>query len=374
MTRLVLTGALLTLVCAACATVPVDSGFPVVQRLAGERLEQRLYWRRGAGAELEAEIDALLASELSADAALQVALLSNRHLQAAYESLGIAQADLVQAGLLRNPVFIGRAGFPDRAPTGVSLELAVVQDFLDELLRASRRQIAELQFEETQVDVVARILDLAREVRTAYYAALCAEQVSAMRKLVVDAAEASAELARRLHAAGNFSDLQFTSELGLYENTRLAWARSESERLAAREALNRLLGLFGTRVAWKLPGRLPDLPEPELAFESLERRAISRRPELTVARKHSEALARALGVTRDWRFLAAVDVGVSADRDTDGQWVTGPELSLPLPISMCSRWRSRSAPRSARRVTGWSRRAGWPSTTARWSSRYARRP
>ena len=47
----------------------------------------------------------LLQKELSVDTAVQIALLNNRDLQGSYASLGIAQADLVEAGLLENPVF-----------------------------------------------------------------------------------------------------------------------------------------------------------------------------------------------------------------------------------------------------------------------------
>jgi len=162
--------------------------------------------------------------------------------------------------------------------------------------------------------------------------ALGAEQMTAVRKLVVDAAEASAELAQRLHEAGNISDLQLTNEIGLYESARVAWAKSDTQRIATREALTRLMGLWGSRVAWTLPQSLPEVPSEERPLEDLEAAAIECRLDLAAAREASEVLAQALGVTRDWRFLAVADVGVSAERDTDGQWVTGPELSLELPI------------------------------------------
>ena len=43
-------------------------------------------------------------------------------------------------------------------------------------------------------------------------------------------------------------------------------------------------------------------------------------------------IARALGITLDWRWLGSAEIGVSAERDTDGGWVAGPSLSLELPI------------------------------------------
>lgn len=324
----------IALALAACATVPRESGFGDVQDLAGTRLGKRLHWRQGADedAQVDEEVRGLLAGPLSPDEAVQVALLENRELQATYEQLGIAQADLVQAGLLRNPVFVGRARFPDSSPSGTNLEVGVVQDFLDVLLLSARKSIAEEQFEEAKLSVASQVVDFAARVRAAYFAALGAEQMTAMRKLVVDAALASAELAQRLHEAGNLSDLQLTNEIGLYESARVAWARADTERIATREALTRLLGLWGTKAAWTLPQSLPEIPAEELPLEDLEGAAIESRLDLAALRKASEVLAQALGVTRDWRFLAVADVGVSVERDTDGQWVTGPELSLELPI------------------------------------------
>jgi cobalt-zinc-cadmium efflux system outer membrane protein len=54
----------------------------------------------------------LLSRELTVETAVQVALLNNKTLQATYEDLSVAQADLVQAGLLQNPVFRRHVAFP----------------------------------------------------------------------------------------------------------------------------------------------------------------------------------------------------------------------------------------------------------------------
>ena len=51
-------------------------------------------------------VKALLGNDLTAEAAVQIALLNNRKLQAVYNRLGIAQADLVQAGLPPNPILL----------------------------------------------------------------------------------------------------------------------------------------------------------------------------------------------------------------------------------------------------------------------------
>jgi len=81
-----------------------------------------------------------------------------------------------------------------------------------------------------------------------------------------------------------------------------------------------------------IPDQLPELPPQEHNLEHLEAFAIANRLDIAASRKEAEALAQALGVTIDWRYFGGVEVGVSGERDTDGQWVTGPELALELPI------------------------------------------
>src|SRR5439155_14095643 len=89
---------------AGCA-VPRGAGFDDVQRMVGERSDARVQWSRGGGEDAQAarRIDELLGAELTAAAAVEIALLNNPRLQAVYERLGVAQAEVVQAGLLRNP-------------------------------------------------------------------------------------------------------------------------------------------------------------------------------------------------------------------------------------------------------------------------------
>ena len=99
---------------AGCATAPRDAGFGDVSRSVAERAKVDVVrWDQGTPADKDAQrsVDALLANELTPDAAVQVALLNNQDLQATYEDLDVAQADLVRAGLLRNPVFGGDVKF-----------------------------------------------------------------------------------------------------------------------------------------------------------------------------------------------------------------------------------------------------------------------
>ena len=92
-----------------CASMKPGMGFDDVRQGASDRTGMRVHWNNGSAEDQEvaAAVSAMLDKDLTADAAAQVALLNNHELQAVYEELNLAQADVVQAGLLRNPILSG---------------------------------------------------------------------------------------------------------------------------------------------------------------------------------------------------------------------------------------------------------------------------
>jgi cobalt-zinc-cadmium efflux system outer membrane protein len=322
------------LLLAGCA-VPREAGFPEVAQAVEQRTGHRIFWNQGgeADAAVLAKVREMLGSELSRAVAVQIALLNNRGLQAIYEELMIAQADVVQAGLLKNPVFSASIRFPTSgAVLGRSGDLGVALDFLDVVMIPAKKRLATRAFEAARLRVGDEVLRVAHETRGAYYACQGAQQIAAMRRTIATAAEASIELARRQHEAGNISDLDLASEEGLYEQVRLDVARSEAEILAARERLTRLMGLSGEELSWKLAPRLPDLPAADPPLGELEALALAQRLDVAAARADVEVRAAALAMAKDFRFLGGAGVGAGLERDPEGTTVAGPSVSLELPI------------------------------------------
>src|SRR5712692_3168176 len=119
------------LTAAGCASTSPRPSFEQVSKLVEERGGKPLHWDEGtpANAQVQAHVRDLLRGTLTPEGAVEVALLRNQGLIATYEELGVAQADLVQAGLLHNPTFGARVRFP----TGAGLtatEFSVAEDFL----------------------------------------------------------------------------------------------------------------------------------------------------------------------------------------------------------------------------------------------------
>lgn len=81
------------LLLAGCAGFSRDGGFAVVEQAAEQQLDKQLSWSKTPEERtLVAErVTELLAQPLSADAAVQIALLNNRGVQASFDQLASAR-------------------------------------------------------------------------------------------------------------------------------------------------------------------------------------------------------------------------------------------------------------------------------------------
>ena len=313
-----------------CASVAPDAAFEDAKQVAADRLGKTVQWNRGSDADTAAAaaVTALLQKPLSEDAAVQIALLNNRDLQASYEELGIAQADLVQAGLLQNPVFSAellRGGGTTKYTFGV------VEDFLKLLTLSADRRIAESELQRAKLMVGDRVLGLAASVRAAYYRAAADSHLVELLQQDLTAAQAAAELSERQRLAGNATPREQTVRQLAYARATADLARAEMQATGDREALNRLLGLWGADTDWNLPDRLPEVPDGRPALSGLEALAVSRRLDLAASQAALQSATQALQLGDQTRFLSLLGIGIGYERDGD-QRLKGPKLEIGLPL------------------------------------------
>jgi len=109
-------------------------------------------------------------------------------------------------------------------------------------------------------------------------------------------------------------------------------ARAEHQATADRERLVRLLGLSSSRQALKLPERLPDLPTSPVDPKDAEQTAMDKRLDVQMAKRSTEATAKALGLTKATRFVNALHVGYANKSETGEERENGYEIELELPI------------------------------------------
>ena len=327
-------GLLLASALAACASTSPQPAFRDTATLVEARAGRQVVWDRGTADDgaLAAKVHDLLARPLTVETAVQVALVNNRTLQATYEDLTIAQADLVQAGLLQNPVFGAGVSFPIAGSAQTGFGLSVSQDFLSVFLLAARKKVAEAELRATERRVGDAVLRMAKEVEIAYYSLTAAQQIAAMRRTILEAGDAGLDLALRQHAAGNISDLDLANEQGLYEQVRTDLLRSDADVITARETLVRLLGLWGADVGYRVVDKLPELPDDEIAVDHLESLAVSRRLDLAAAHEEARAVSHALAMAKNYRWLGGTSVGAGVERAPEGFTVAGPNVGVELPL------------------------------------------
>ncbi|MFN0241378.1 MAG: TolC family protein [Planctomycetota bacterium] len=272
----------------------------------------------------------LLKRELTEDDAVKIAILNNREVSAALARLGVSSSELVQAGLLRNPVFSASATLFD---SGTEIEASVMQPFLDLFFLSARKRVAEAELEANRAQIANEIIRLAYDARRAFVRVHAAVRLLQVERDVLRAAQASFDLMSQLHRAGNVTDPRLTTEEIALARAKLGVAQAESALLEAREPLNVLLGLWGDSVTWTLAGTLTEDPGASLDVEQVETRAIAASLDLAESRAHTTAEARRAGFTSWEAAFSTGDVGLAAKREVDGgDWGLGPALAVSVPL------------------------------------------
>src|SRR3954465_15050553 len=316
-----------------CAAFSPDSGMNAVSELTSQTIKKDVAFVRtaeGAGA-VDARVRQLLSRTLSVETAVQIALLNNKGLQAAYNELALAETDLVEQSLPPNPVFsVSRI-----SGNGASeIERQIVGDILALASLPSRSavalppppalpfrwEIARDRFRQAQLRASLATLRLAADVRRVYWRAVGGNEMVALLTDAKATAESTAQLAVKLGETGSINKLDQAREQVFYAETTADLATAPQTATRAREKLARLLGLWDGGLDFRLPNQLPPLPRRPQALPSIEADAVAHRIDLQIARLELTALAKSLNLTEATRFVTLLDLaGISRrTRDPEG--------------------------------------------------------
>ncbi len=180
-----------------------------------------------------------LADGLSEDDAVAIALWNNAQLHADLAVLGLARADLLEAGLLRNPIL------QIVLPIGPYRQFESLLNFPFEVFWQRRKRVATAneELQRIAVSLEQNALNLMRDVRLAYADWLLAQ---ARTRLAAEAVEVRGQIVRLTNVrlrVGDVSEIEATAAR-LDESLAAEQAgRLQREVKAARDRLRLLIGM-----------------------------------------------------------------------------------------------------------------------------------
>lgn len=315
------------LVFSGCSTISQNEVFEGVKN----QTVQNIQWIKTPqeAQSVEESVNELLSKPLTQDNAVRIALINNRSLQQTYAQIGISQSDLVQAGLMSNPLLgysLGHGG--GSTTTTLSLDVA----FLDLLWISLRRELGGLALEETQFRVGDEVLKTVRDVKKGYIDARMAQEKAEMFATLLKSHEASMQLAIRQNSAGNLSKRNLLKIQDTYAHARLEAIEINRENAMAREALNRLLGVYANQTNYVLEQTPLTLEKPLESMEGLESAAIANRLDIKAAMKRVDYAAAEAGYTQKTRLLNEMELSVSSEKTTDTSRLNTFGIKIPLPL------------------------------------------
>jgi outer membrane protein TolC len=286
----------------------------------------------------------LLRAPLSADAAVQIALLNNPGLQAAYNRLGIAEAVAVQSSRPPLPTFAF-----ERVETSIELDIErqIIASILSLATWPARSKIAGVRIEQAELRAAEETLRVAAETRRAYIRAVAARQILAALGAAKASADASAELAEKLTQTGAINKLDHARRQVFAAEMEAQVTAARQQATATRERLTRLMGLWGSDLQALLPSVVPPLPRKSRGLAAAEQEAMDRRVDLAIARLEIAALAKSFGLTRKTRLINVLNAsGISKtqkDKGEPGADGGGFDIAFEVPLYDFGRAKVREA-------------------------------
>ena len=325
-------------VLASCASLSPDGGASGIQDQAAPSLKaygvQDAKLSTAPTEQTDAAVKTMLATPLSMDNAVRIALLNSPVIGSSMAQLRISEADRVQAATLPNPHFsFMRAVEGDK----VMLERALGINIMGIISMPWRSQWQGQQLELARLQAAQDVIRLAADTRKAWISAVAAQQTAQYASQAKIAAEAAGELARRMARVGNWSKLNQAKEQAMLADAATMQAKAENTAFSEREKLIRLMGLWGEQTRFKLPDRLPDLPKEVRDSQGIETQALSQRLDVRAAAMQAGYVANSLGLVRASGFINALDLKLIRERTTDQttgdiERKRGWELELPIPL------------------------------------------
>lgn len=313
------------LVTAGCVTTDYsasDAGFTNASLKSSEATGKQTVWvqNQQQAQAVRERVKTLMAKKtIDVETAVQVALLNNKGLQAAYADLGDSAADAWQTQLSVFPTFsVGLSGIgtPGLEAYRV-LEGAIAANILALATYDKNIRLADTRFRQAQLNAALATISLAVETRRAWVNAVASWENVAYLNQAKAAADASSELAKKIGEAGSLTKADQAREHVFYAELTGETAKARLEATLAKEELIRLMGLSGTAIDFQIPNRLPSLPKALIKRDDIEAEAIHKRMDLQVARLELQATAQSYKLEDVTRIVTDIELAGTYEKERE---------------------------------------------------------
>ena len=275
---------------------------------------------------------------LSVEQALALALRNNREIRAQVESIAASRADLVQAGLLPNPVVALTLQFPfDPVSGGTFVGASLVQSFTALWLRGGKIDAADARLNQSVLDVSDRALRLVAEVKATHTRIDFGQRTIALSDDNLATIQRSIDSLESRIRAGEGTTLDSN-------RARQQHAKAQAERTITlrdlakeRRRMLELIGFAAENAEWTVDAGVintvnsasndSNAPD-ETAVMAL---ADAQRLDVAAARLIVKAQQADLS-TEERSRLKDFGLGADFEREADGKKSIGPVIELGIPI------------------------------------------
>jgi cobalt-zinc-cadmium efflux system outer membrane protein len=270
----------------------------------------------------------VLEDGVTEDEAVAVALWNSPDYRALLAELGISEAQLLEAGLLTDPVLT--VLFPMGQK---QLEFAVALPVEALWLRPVRMRAAEMDLSRVSQQMVQGGLDIARDARVAHAELLRAQERQALAVEMEKTRAQIGELTKKRLARGDISELETTTARVEALNSKAEAALAAQDVLLSQSRLRAVLGLAEAGLAESdatlIAIDLPSENNVDRDVEEVVAEALALRPDVRAAEMAVESAGERAGLARREIFALAAVLDFN---EADGPEEVGPGMDLRLPV------------------------------------------
>lgn len=269
---------------------------------------------------------------LKVEQAVAMALRNNREIRAEVEQIAASRADLVQAGLLPNPVIGLTLRFPfDPVSGGSFIGAQLVQSFTALWLRDGKIKAADARLNQTVLDISDKALRLVAEVKSTHARITFGQNALALNDDNLATIQRSIDSLDARVRGGEGTPLDVN-------RAKQQQAKAQAERAIVlrdlgkeRRRMLELIGFAGENAEWTAEANTTAVNTSIIDESAAITLATVQRLDVAAARSIVEAQRADLSIEEKSRLR---DFGLGADfeRDVDGAKTIGPVIEVAIPI------------------------------------------